>query len=170
MTQSIAPPTRKDGHSAKRRPRSARTPRRAAISSIAASLSSRVNSFFASSTIMNPLTSSVRSRLKLVWILKVHPAFASPRSLEKCEHLVARTIDCARAERDKHVALAQLVAQGFRRAFERSDVLRVLVAVTLDRFCQNFSSDARYRVFARCVNVCDKEHVRVIERARELFH
>src|SRR5215213_2689743 len=105
MTQSIAPPTRKLVNSAKRFPRSARTPNRAANSSTTRSRS-------------NPYL-SVRSVANCFF-------FQQPKQL------ISNPIHCAGAERQHEIARLHVLAHNRRGVIERADVVHILVSETLD--------------------------------------
>src|ERR1044071_3929510 len=101
MTQSIAPPTRRLVSSAKRFPRSARTPNRAANSSTTRSRS-------------NP-TLSVRSVAKCL-------------IFQQLERWICNPVYRPRAERQHEIARLDVLAQNRGGVIERADVVRVLVS------------------------------------------
>src|SRR5215813_9445354 len=136
MTQSIAPPTRRLVSSAKRLPRSARTPNRAANS---ATTRSRSNPFL-----------SVRSVANCFF-------FQQP------EQLISNPVHRARAERQHEIARLHVLAQNRCGVIECADVVHVLVSETLDRSRQRFSSYTFNRILTGSVNVRDEQHVSVIE-------
>src|SRR6185295_12777751 len=108
ITQSIAPPTRKLVKSAKRFPRSARTPNRAAISSTWSILL----------TLLFP-----RAQCLL---------FQQP------EQLLTHAIHRSRSERQHEITRLHMLAQNRGGVIEWANVVRVLVTETLDRRSQRF--------------------------------
>ena len=63
-----------------------------------------------------------------------------------------------------------MLAQTLGGAFQRADVLGVLMAVTFDPAGQHFGVDSFDRRFTGCVNVSHQQDIGVIERAGKLVH
>src|SRR6185369_338560 len=143
MTQSISPPTRRLVKSANRFPRSARTPNRAASSSTTRSRS-------------NPYL-SVRSLANFFFF-------------QQTQQLIGYPVHRARAESQHEIARLYVLTQNGCGVIERTDVVRVLVSETFNGSRQRFCCYAFNRILTGSINVCDEQHISVIEGARKLLH
>src|SRR5215510_8194605 len=137
MTQSMAPPTRKLVSSAKRRPRSARTPSRSAISS------------------------SARSRAsKFVWSIDttVHlPRGGLRLFTQQIQQLIAHAIHGTSAKRHYQVTRLHTVAQNRRRVFQPADVVDIFMPKTFDSRRQRVSIHTFDWILTGSIDIGDEE-------------
>src|SRR5688572_5127021 len=89
---------------------------------------------------------------------------------QQFKQFVAYAIYSPCTERDDQIAFTDSIAQHFRGALDRTNVLDALMPVTLDPFSQHFRVDAFNWLLTGGVNVSYQQHIGIVKGARKLFH
>ena len=76
--------------------------------------------------------------------------------------------DIAGAESQHQITGPRQLDEGRKCLGNTTNIANIPVAIALDLTRQQFGADTRDRIFARRVNVCQKNYLCVIERTREL--